>query len=128
MPLQTVQPLRGCLGDKFCFQLFGWKIESDIHQRAGSNLGMPTVITALVDFCVQQCGLFPVNFLNGLDATDFLQPFQNLADNVNGETRRGIEHRSLVRVGFIGKHGGRILGSSVEEIFANDNDGHAGRP
>src|SRR5713101_8210946 len=76
---------------------------------------------------VEKVGFGLIALLHSLNSAFGFDPFENQADDVNGECGRRVIERIFLDVRAVLKKGGEIFVGALGKILANDDDGDARR-
>ena len=115
------------LFDKFGVQLVVAGDKGHVHQRAVLRHHGTLKHLRIIQEIVQQGGLLFVELLHLLQPTEvLLDPLQHQLHHLDGVAGRGVEHRAVVGVGQIVKHGGGDVHRLADEVLADDHYGDTG--
>ena len=88
---------------------------------------MAAIEIGCIDRIVKQLGLVLVFALHLCQASFFLQPLANQIQNINAPGIWRVVKRFVGHVRAIVKHGRQPITAAWQQVFANDDDGHAAR-
>ena len=130
MPFQGRQVPGGSPFEKLGLEVRIGQPEGDVHDRTARRLGVLVVeAVGLVDRVVEELGLLPVQLVHRLQTAHLAeQPVGNQLDHVDRKDGRRVQQRLSGRQLAVVEHGRQSVRHVLNQIVADDHDGHARRP